>query len=135
MKKRKNASINLEMIMRNESLSDLVTNKTEFNQITEYGGRLIQRADPVFHIPESSGSHFYAPKKWLFGKQMETITVNLIMLWFMSVFSCGYFIFRPFLEVAKPLCKLEFLEEKGILTNHDKNVVLGLIECSIFIFK
>ena len=53
----------------NESLSDLVTNKTDFNQITEYDGHLIQRADPVFHIPQGQGSHFYAPVKTFFGKQ------------------------------------------------------------------
>ncbi|MEZ4721919.1 MAG: ATP-binding cassette domain-containing protein [Flavobacteriales bacterium] len=69
----------------NESLSDMVTNKTEFNQITEYDGELIQRADPVFHIPDGIGSHFYAPKKHLLGLGlMSTKMVNIIMLWFMS---------------------------------------------------
>jgi len=97
----------------NESLSDLVTNKTEFNQITEYGGRLIQRADPVFHIPESSGSHFYAPKKWLFGKQMETITVNLIMLWFMSVFLAVTLYFDLFLKLLNLFASLNFWKKKA----------------------
>lgn len=69
----------------NESLSDLVTNKTDFNQITEYDGHLIQRADPVFHVPTESGSHFYAPSKLMFGKRMTTKSANILVLWLMSV--------------------------------------------------
>jgi len=69
----------------NESLSDLVTNKTEFNQISEYDGHLIQRADPVFNLPGASGSHFYAPSKVLFGKRMNTKAANVLVLWLMSI--------------------------------------------------
>jgi len=69
----------------NESLSDLVTNKNDFGQITEYDGKLIQRADPVFHIPGGLRSHFYAPKKKLFGRYYSTMQVNVIILWLMSI--------------------------------------------------
>jgi len=69
----------------NESLSDLVTNKNEFNQITEYDGELIQRADPIFNIPDGFRSHFYAPKKLVFGKYYSTKQVNIIVLWLMSL--------------------------------------------------
>ncbi len=69
----------------NESLSDLVTNKNEFNQITEYDGALIQRADPVFHIPDGLRAHFYAPKKMIFGKYYPTMQVNVLILWAMSI--------------------------------------------------
>jgi len=69
----------------NESLSDLVTNKNEFNQITEYDGELIQRADPVLNIPDGFRSHFYAPKKLVFGKYYSTKQVNIIVLWLMSL--------------------------------------------------
>jgi ABC-type multidrug transport system ATPase subunit len=69
----------------NESLSDLVTNKNEFNQITEYDGELIQRADPVFNIPDGFRAHFYAPMKKMFGRYYSTMQVNLIVLWLMSL--------------------------------------------------
>ena len=69
----------------NESLSDLVTNKNEFNQITEYDAQLIQRADPVFNIPNGFRAHFYAPMKRLFGKYYSTMKVNIIVLWMMSL--------------------------------------------------
>lgn len=68
----------------NESLSDLVSNKNEFNQITEYDGHLIQRADPVFHIPDGLRAHFYAPKKKVFGRYYPTLQVNMVILWVMS---------------------------------------------------
>jgi ABC transport system ATP-binding/permease protein len=77
--------IELRNNYENESLSDLVTNKTEFNQISEYDGHLIQRADPVFHIPDASGSHFYAPSKVLFGQRMKTKNANVLVLWLMSI--------------------------------------------------
>jgi len=62
-----------------------VTNKNDFGQITEYDGKLIQRADPVFHIPGGLRSHFYAPKKKLFGRYYSTMQVNVIILWLMSI--------------------------------------------------
>jgi len=69
----------------NESLSDLATNKNEFNQISEYDGRLIQRADPVFLTPDSWRSHFYAPVKNFFGTKISTFWFNIIVLWSMCV--------------------------------------------------
>jgi ABC transport system ATP-binding/permease protein len=69
----------------NESLTDLVTNKNEFNQVTEYDGKLIQRADPVFNIPDGFRSHFYAPSKMVFGKSVSTKNVNVMVLWLMCV--------------------------------------------------
>jgi ABC transport system ATP-binding/permease protein len=86
----------------NESLSDLVTNKSEFNQITEYDGELIQRADPVFNVPKGSGSHFYAPVKNIFGQQMPTKNVNLIVLWLMSI----AMIFTLYFDALKRLLNL-----------------------------
>ena len=81
----KTAFNNLRNNFENESLSDLVTNKNEFNQITEYDGELIQRADPVFNIPDGFRSHFYAPKKLVFGKYYSTKQVNVLVLWLMSI--------------------------------------------------
>lgn len=68
----------------NEYLTDLVTNKNEFNQITEYEGRLIQRVDPVYQVPDSFNSHFYAPTKKVFGSYIDTLWANILILWLMS---------------------------------------------------
>ena len=81
----KSKLLKLKSDYENESLSDLVTNKTDFNQISEYDGNLIQRADPVFHIPSGSGAHFYAPVKTIFGQRMSTKSGNILVLWLMSI--------------------------------------------------
>jgi len=81
----KAAFLELRNKYENEQLSDLVTNKNEFNQITEYKGVLIQRANPVFNVPDGFRAHFYAPKKKVFGSYYSTMTVNLLVLWTMSI--------------------------------------------------
>ncbi|MDP4845535.1 MAG: ATP-binding cassette domain-containing protein [Salibacteraceae bacterium] len=83
--KSKEAFNTLRNDYENESLSDLVTNKNEFNQVTEYDGKLIQRADPVFNIPDGFRSHFYAPSKQVFGKSVSTKNVNVMVLWLMCI--------------------------------------------------
>ncbi|MDC1222125.1 ATP-binding cassette domain-containing protein [Salibacteraceae bacterium] len=96
----------------NESLSDLVTNKTDFNQITEYDGHLIQRADPVFHIPQGQGSHFYAPVKTFFGKQMSTKSANIMILWFMSIGLMVSLYFDLFLRLLNIFGNINIFKKK-----------------------
>jgi ABC transport system ATP-binding/permease protein len=72
----------------NDNLSDLVRNANEFNKIVEQDGILIQRADPVFLEPSFSNmgnSHFFAPRKKVFGRYFDTFWVNLCVLWGMSL--------------------------------------------------
>ena len=70
----------------NESLTELVTNKNEFNQIEEFEDVLIQRADPVFLDPQGFSSQFYAPSKMLFGQRISSFWANILVLWLMSTF-------------------------------------------------
>jgi ABC-type multidrug transport system ATPase subunit/uncharacterized tellurite resistance protein B-like protein len=80
--------IALKNSYENDNLSDLVKNKNEFNKIIEKNNELIQRADPVFLDPvKSSGvrSHFFAPRKKLFGKYVDTYWVNIMVIWGMSL--------------------------------------------------
>ncbi len=73
---------------QNEALADLVRNKNEVNNILEIGGAYIQRADPVFLDPKKDSfinAHFYAPRKMMFGKYVDTFWVNMIVIWFMSL--------------------------------------------------
>jgi hypothetical protein len=65
-----------------------VKNSNEFNKIIEQDGILIQRADPVFLEPYQSNfgnSHFFAPRKKIFGRYFDTFWVNLCVLWGMSL--------------------------------------------------
>jgi hypothetical protein len=86
--KDKEKFIALKNNYENDNLSDLVKNKNEFNKIIEKNNELIQRADPVFLDPVKSNglrSHFFAPRKKLFGKYVDTYWVNILVIWCMSL--------------------------------------------------
>jgi len=67
----------------NESLSEFVTNKNEFERIVEYKGELIQKKDPIYLDPVHPflKAHFYAPRKQLLGNYYSTYWVNIIVIW------------------------------------------------------
>jgi ABC-type multidrug transport system ATPase subunit len=73
----------------NESLGDLVLNSSDFYRIIERNGKLIQRLHPIYQDPMGSfmlRSHFFAPRKMIFGKYVDTFTANLMVIWSMSIF-------------------------------------------------
>jgi len=84
----KEAFVKLKNDYMNEAMADLVRNANEFNKIIEQEGRLIQRADPVFLEPYQSdlgNSHFFAPRKKVFGVYFDTFKFNLCVIWGMSL--------------------------------------------------
>ncbi|MGL4597243.1 MAG: ABC transporter permease, partial [Bacteroidia bacterium] len=76
----------------NKNLDELMTSSLEKNKIIvdSVGGQFVQIMDPIFKDPQTSGlgwgSHFYAPYKSLFGKQMSTYSYNLLMIWLLNIF-------------------------------------------------
>ena len=78
-----------------DKLAEFVENTNETVRIIEYKGRLIQKIDPIYLDPEPVflKAHFYAPRKWLFGKYYSTFWVNTLVIWAMSVlfFTILYF--------------------------------------------
>ena len=73
----------------NESLGDLVMNSTDFYRIIERDNKLIQRLHPIYQDPVGSNmlrSHFFAPRKMIFGQPIDTFWANLIVIWSMSIF-------------------------------------------------
>ncbi|MDX9769533.1 MAG: ATP-binding cassette domain-containing protein [Tenuifilaceae bacterium] len=71
----------------NESLSEFVRNSSEVERIIEYKGRLIQKLDPIYLLPESKflSAHFYAPVKQIWGRYYSTYWVNIIIIWISSI--------------------------------------------------
>lgn len=74
----------------NESLADLVKNVAEKDRIIEYKGELIQQVnpiflDPAFDDPFNYRTHFFAPKKNLFGMPVSTYWFNLMVIWLMTI--------------------------------------------------
>ncbi|MFM1877132.1 MAG: hypothetical protein RL266_2869 [Bacteroidota bacterium] len=94
----------------NESLGDLVTNSTDFYRIIERDGKLIQRLHPIYQDPVGSSmlrSHFFAPRKVLFGQFIDTYWANLLVIWSMSIF----LMFTLYFDALSKL--LEFLGSLG----------------------
>ncbi len=70
----------------NESLEDFVTNKNDLKKIVEYEQELVQKHNQIFLTPNGGffDAQFYAPSKRLFGKQISTISANLMVIWLMT---------------------------------------------------
>jgi ABC-type multidrug transport system ATPase subunit len=72
----------------NDKLDEFVTNKNEVKKVIVYKNRIYQKADPIFTEPESwlIKAHFYAPAKNIFGRPVNTLVVNVIVLWLITIF-------------------------------------------------
>jgi ABC-type multidrug transport system ATPase subunit len=81
---------NLKKDYHNEKLQDIVWNAYEKNNILRYKDNLIRQYRPIYNEPDYFGgigfrSHFYAPKKVLFGTYFDTFWFNIIVIWLMSI--------------------------------------------------
>lgn len=72
----------------NETLNEFVRNTSEVERIIEYKGRLIQKIDPIYLLPENKflRAHFYSPVKNLFGIEIPTFWINVIVIWLFTIF-------------------------------------------------
>ncbi|MBI4648747.1 MAG: ATP-binding cassette domain-containing protein [Bacteroidia bacterium] len=91
----------------NTGLADMVLNRTELKKILETGDRLISKNNPVYTYPELNfgRAHFYAPVKFLFGKQFDTFNFNLGVIWLMSIvlyFMLVYDVLRKIIDFRRP---------------------------------
>lgn len=86
MKENREEYLSLKKSHFNNTLEEFVRNSNEKDKLIEYEGRLIQKVDPIFLDPEHPmlRSHFYAPRKQLFGVFYDTYWVNVIVLWIMT---------------------------------------------------
>lgn len=70
---------------KNQSLTDLVTNKSELQHIVEVDGRLFPQENPIYRDGDSFRTHFFAPRKYVFGKYIDTYLVNIAVIWLMTI--------------------------------------------------
>lgn len=76
----------------NESLADLVTNVTEKDRLIEYDGELVQQFNSVYYESDDPANlldyraHFFAPRKYFFGRYIDTYQFNIIVIWLMTLF-------------------------------------------------
>jgi ABC-type multidrug transport system ATPase subunit len=86
----KNGYISFYDTYYNDSLSEIVKKTTEKNKIIRDKDRFIQNYEPIFRYPENKNgislrAHFFAPAKYIFGFEVDTLYFNLIIIWLMSV--------------------------------------------------
>jgi hypothetical protein len=92
----------LKMKYRNNALADLVTNKNEISKIETFGTHFIQLEDPIYRDGETFRSHFYSPRKKIFGKYFDTLWVNVLVIWSMTlmlIIALFFNAFRKFLDL------------------------------------
>jgi len=77
----------LKKMFYNENLADFCRNSSEVERVVEYNGQLYQKIDPIFQDPDNKmiRSHFYAPRKQVFGLFFDTYWVNVIIIWLMTI--------------------------------------------------
>ncbi len=87
----------------NETLEEFVKNSNESQKIMEYKGELVRKFDPIFFDPQSKfiKAHFYSPQKQLFGKYYDTLWVNILAIWLITILLYGalnYRLLKKFLD-------------------------------------
>lgn len=73
----------------NESIGDRLKKVYEKNKILEFNYNLIQHIDPIYQDPIPLSvfnirTHFFAPRKPLFGKYYDTFGYNIIAIWILT---------------------------------------------------
>lgn len=73
---------------RNESLADLVMDKTSEYKILNIGNKLVRKMDPVYMAPvyRDGRAHLYAPEKYIGNIRIDTFWFNLLVIWMMTLF-------------------------------------------------
>lgn len=93
----------------NESLEEFVTAKNDVKKIVVTDNALVRKAAPIYFIPNKGTafwkSHFYAPKKWIGGKEsgkyVNTSAANTIVIWLMTVALTFLLLFDGLNKLAK----------------------------------
>ncbi len=95
----------------NEQLAEFVKNSNELDRIVEYNGRLYQKTDPIYQDPSGNllKSHFYSPRKRLFGIYIDTFYMNIIIIW---IFTISLYITLYFRALRRLLDFGEYLANK-----------------------
>jgi len=79
--------LKLRDMYTNESLEEFVTNKNETQKVVDFKGEIIQKMDPIYMDTKHNfiKAHFYAPEKKVFGLELDTFVVNVIVLWIITI--------------------------------------------------
>ena len=103
----------------NKSLSDLVRNTAMKERLLEHNGKLIQQINPIFNSPEYPAhaldyrTHFFAPKKHLFGTYFNTYYFNIVIIWFMTILLYIALYYELLRKIIEFFSKVKIQRAKG----------------------
>jgi ABC transport system ATP-binding/permease protein len=83
----------------NKKLEEFVLDKATGKEVNlEYKGKYYQNITPIFKDPDSKfiKAHFYAPVKFIFGLRVDTLIVNALVLWVITILLYLVLYFRLF---------------------------------------
>lgn len=116
--------IALKNTHHNDRVEEFVTNDNDLKRLVTSEGEIVQKLDPIYQIPRHKSffeAHFYAPSKNLFGKQITTLSANLMVIWLMTMLMAGIL----FLDGLRHV--IEFISEGSVLIGRMlKKRALGL---------
>jgi ABC transport system ATP-binding/permease protein len=71
----------------NDALEEFAKNSNAMERIMQYKDQLYQKMDPIYTDPSHKfiKSHFYAPRKQIFGNYYSTFAINTIVIWIMTI--------------------------------------------------
>lgn len=76
----------LQEKLANEALTDLVTNRREFNKLVIEDDQLIQKSDPYYQLSHPFfKSPFFISEKTFAGYLFSTVTINMMLVWTFNV--------------------------------------------------
>ncbi|MBT1702796.1 ATP-binding cassette domain-containing protein [Chryseosolibacter indicus] len=101
----------------NESLADLVTNISVKDRVIEFNGKLYQQINPVFLDPKPEHAldyrtHFFAPRKNLFGVSVDTYWFDILIIWVMSAILYLTLYFEVFRKIINAFDKVPGMKFK-----------------------
>lgn len=99
----------------NESLENFVTNYTEFDYTVEENGHLVQKKELIYRDPYDQsffGAHFYAPRKKLFGKYVDTFWANALVIWMMTLLLAVTLYFDALRKILEGFGKIKLFPKK-----------------------
>lgn len=82
----------------NQYVEDLVTNNIGLDYIIVAHHQIIRKKDLIYEIPKmvrfDYRTHFFAPKKILFGRYCDTFYFNILYIWFINLCFFGFIRFK-----------------------------------------
>lgn len=96
------AVFELKQKNHNKKLEEILRNKVEFDAIKEEDNELVQINDPIFKMPESKNgrAHFYAPYKKIGNMTFDTVSFDIIFIWFTTLIIYLTLIFDVFRKLV-----------------------------------